>query len=365
MSAYTVDRGLVTEGVLTASVDLESAGLTPERGVAFYDRLRDRLEETPGIAATNIVDVVPLMLSNRANEMVKETVGSAATGIDAGLVYQNIVSPGHFLTLGIPLVAGRDFDARDRTGATPVVIINETLARRLWPNESPVGKRLRQRDGRDSFGPWLEIIGIARDSKYVSVGEDPKPFMYQPLAQVYKSAATILVKSKGSAMDALPAVRTAVGALEPNLAIFSVMTLDAATSISVLPVKVAAWLTAALGALALILGAIGLYGVMSCLVRQRTREIGIRMALGAHSGAVVRLITRQGMRWTAIGLALGLGAAFSVARLIAGFLYGIGPTDPLAFGVITLLLTATAFAACDVPARRASRLDPLVALRDE
>lgn len=166
-------------------------------------------------------------------------------------------------------------------------------------------------------------------------------------------------------MDALPALRTAVGAVDPNLAIFSIMTLDAATSISLLPVKVAATFTTALGVLALILGAIGLYGVMSYLVRQRTREIGIRMALGAHSGAVVRLIAGQGLHWTAIGLALGLGAAFGVARLIAGFLYGISPTDPMAFGVITLLLTATAFVACYVPARRASRIDPLVALRDE
>jgi predicted permease len=365
MSAYTVDRGLVTDGVLAASVDLESAGYTSERGVAFYERLRDHLEQTPGIAAANIVDVVPLTLSNRVNEMVKESPSAQATGSTASLVYQNIVSPGHFLTLGIPLVAGRDFDARDRTGGTPVVIINEMLARRFWPGESAVGQRVSQRDGRESFGPWLEVVGVARDSRYVTVGEDPKPFMYRPLAQVYRSAGTILVKNRGSAMDALPALRTAVGALDPNLAVFNIMTLDAATSISLLPVKVAATLTAALGVLALILGAIGLYGVMSYLVRQRAREIGIRMALGANSGAVVRLIAGQGLHWTAIGLALGLGAAFGVARLIAGFLYGISPTDPMAFGVITLLLTATTLMACYVPARRASRVDPLVALRDE
>ena len=199
----------------------------------------------------------------------------------------------------------------------------------------------------------------------MTIGEDPKPFMYRPLAQAYTPAATILVKGKGGARDTLPALHTAVAALDPNLALFGVMTLDAATNISLLPVRVAASLTAALGVLALILGAIGLYGVMSLLVRQRTREIGIRMALGAHAGAVVRLITRQGMRWTAIGLALGLAAASSVASLIAGLLYGIGPADPIAFGVTTVLLTATAFVACYVPARRASRIDPLVALRNE
>ena len=302
------------------------------------------------------------MLSNRASEMERETPGPAATGVDAGLVYQNIVSPGHFRTLGIPLVAGREFDAGDRTGAPAVVIINELLARQLWPNENPVGKRLRQRNGRESFGPWGEVIGVARDSKYVTLGEDPKPFLYLHLAQAYRAAGNILVKSTGSAMDTLPALRTTMGALDPNLAIFGVMTLDAATSISLLPVKVAAALTAALGVLALVLGAIGL---MSYLVRQRTREIGIRIALGAHAGAVVRLITRQGMRWTGIGLALGLAASFGVARLMAGFLYGIGPADPIAFGAIALLLSATAFAACYMPARRASRIDPLIALRDE
>ena len=185
------------------------------------------------------------------------------------------------------------------------------------------------------------------------------------VAQTYTSAANILVKSRGSSIDALPALRATVAGLDPNLPIFGVMTLDEATSVSFLPVKVAASLTAALGGLALVLGTIGLYGVMSYIVRQRTRELGIRIALGARAGAVVRLITRQGMLWTAIGLALGLGAAFGVAKLIAGFLYGIGPADPVAFGAITLLLTGTAFVACYLPARRASRIDPLTALRDQ
>ena len=365
MSAHTVDRGFVTNGVLITSVDLGSAGYSTARGLEFFEQVRTRLEQTPGIAAASIVEIVPLTLSNKANEIVKEATVTAATAADTRLVYQNTVSPGHFLTLGIPLVAGRDFDARDRAGALEVVIINERLARRFWPNENPVGKRLRRRTGLESFGPWLEVIGVARDSKYATVGEDPKLFMYQPVAQTYTSAANILVKSRGSSIDALPALRATVAGLDPNLPIFGVMTLDEATSVSFLPVKVAASLTAALGGLALVLGTIGLYGVMSYIVRQRTRELGIRIALGARAGAVVRLITRQGMLWTAIGLALGLGAAFGVAKLIAGFLYGIGPADPVAFGAITLLLTGTAFVACYLPARRASRIDPLTALRDQ
>lgn len=363
MSAHTVDRGLVTDGVLMASIDLQTGGYTAERGTALYEQLRTRLEQTPGVAAVNIAELVPLMLSNNANEMVKDSSGEPATS--PVLVYQNAVSPGHFRTLGIPLVAGRDFSSGDRDGSPPVAIINETLARRFWPNESPVGKRMRQRTGLETFGPWMEVIGVARDSKYVTAGEDPKPFMYESLAQAYRGSANLLVKSRFRATDALPLVHEAVRAVDPNLAIFGVASLDRATSISFLPVKIAASLSATLGVLALALGTIGLYGVMSYLVRQRTRELGIRIALGAHSGAVVSLITRQGMRWTIIGLALGLGAAFGVAKLMAGFLYGIGPTDPIAFGTITLLLAVTAFAACYVPARRASRIDPLVALRNE
>ena len=185
------------------------------------------------------------------------------------------------------------------------------------------------------------------------------------MAQDYTPAGTVMVKTRGNAADALPLVRAAVADIDPNMALFSVMTLDSATSISLLPVKVAAMVAGTLGALALILGAIGLYGVMSYLVRQRTREIGIRMALGAERGTVVGLVTGHGMRWTGIGLVVGLAASFAVAKLIAGFLYGVGPADPTAFVGIALLLIGTAYVACYIPARRASRIDPLVALREE
>jgi putative ABC transport system permease protein len=362
VSAQTLDRGLVTDGVLAASIDLESAGYNQARGAIVYEQLLERLERTPGLTSANIVDIVPLTLSNRADEMVRE---GQRERVDATLVYRNRVTPGHFRTLGIPLVVGRDFDARDRAQAAAVVIVNETLARRFWPGENPIGKRLRELTDRGAPRPWFEVVGVARDSKYATVGEDPKPFMYQPMAQEYTPAGVVMVKTRGNAADALPLVRAAVADIDPNIALFSVMTLDSATSISLLPVKVAAAVAGTLGVLALILGAIGLYGVMSYLVRQRTREIGIRMALGAQRGAVVELVTRHGMRWTGIGLAVGLAASFAVAKLIAGFLYGVGPADPTAFVGIALLLIGTAYVACYIPARRASRIDPLVALREE
>jgi putative ABC transport system permease protein len=362
VSAQTLDRGLVADGVLAASIDLESAGYNQARGAIVYEQLLERLERTPGLTSANIVDIVPLTLSNRADEMVSE--GQRERG-NATLVYRNRVTPGHFRTLGIPLVVGRDFDARDRAQATAVVIVNETLARRFWPGENPIGKRLRELTDRGAPRPWFEVVGVARDSKYATVGEDPKPFMYRPMAQDYTPAGTVMVKTRGNAADALPLVRAAVADIDPNMALFSVMTLDSATSISLLPVKVAATVAGTLGVLALILGAIGLYGVMSYLVRQRTREIGIRMALGAERGTVVGLVTGHGMRWTGIGLVVGLAASFAVAKLIAGFLYGVGPADPTAFVGIALLLIGTAYVACYIPARRASRIDPLAALREE
>jgi putative ABC transport system permease protein len=362
VSAQTLDRGLVTDGVLAASIDLESAGYNQARGAIVYEQLLERLERTPGLTSANIVDIVPLTLSNRADGMVSE---DHRERVDATLVYRNRVTPGHFRTLGIPLVVGRDFDARDRAQAAAVVIVNETLARRFWPGENPIGKRLRELTDRGAPRPWFEVVGVARDSKYATVGEDPKPFMYRPMAQDYTPAGTVMVKTRGNAADALPLVRAAVADIDPNMALFSVMTLDSATSISLLPVKVAATVAGTLGVLALILGAIGLYGVMSYLVRQRTREIGIRMALGAERGTVVGLVTGHGMRWTGIGLVLGLAASFAVAKLIGGFLYGVGPADPTAFVGIALLLIGTAYVACYIPARRASRIDPLVALREE
>ena len=373
VSAQILDRGLVSDGVLAASIDLESAGYAADRGALVYEQLLERLERTPGIAAANIVDIVPLTLSNRADEMVSDGQRGAA---DAPLVYRNRVTPGHFRTLGIPLVLGRDFDARDRAQSAAVAIVNEALARRFWPGENPVGKRLQVRPDREPPGappresegrsnPWFEVVGVARDSKYVTIGEDPKLFIYRPMAQEYTPTGVLLVKSRGNAGDVLPLVRAAVAAIDPNLPLFSVMSLDSLTSISLLPVKIAATVAGTLGILALLLGAIGLYGVMSYLVRQRTREIGIRMALGAQRGAVVDLVTRHGMRWTGIGLAIGLTISLAVAKLIAGFLYGVGAADPIAFIGIAVLLIATAYVACYIPARRASQIDPLAALREE
>jgi len=319
------------------------------------------------VRAATIVDIVPLTLSNSTASMLKE--GQEPPTGDAGgavpPVYVNGVTRGHFRTLGIPLLAGRDFAATDKAGQPAVAIVNETLARRFWPGESPLGKRVHLWQGGSSFGPWIEVVGLARDSKYVTIGEDPKAFMYQPLSQRYVPAGTILVKSASNALAAVPALRAAVQALDPELPVFNVSTLEAATGLSLVPVQAAAALTAGLGFVALVLVAIGIYGVVSYLVRQRTREIGIRMALGAQPGGVVRQLASQGVRLTIVGLTLGLAAAALSTRFLANLLYGVGAMDALSFIGIAGLLFLTAYLAAFIPARRVSRIDPVETLRYE
>jgi putative ABC transport system permease protein len=295
--------------------------------------------------------------------MLKDGQPPPQRGTGLPMVYSNAVSRGHFQTLQIPVIAGRDFVATDRPGAPEVAIVNETLARRLWPNERPIGQRLREWRGNEAPGPWIDVVGLVKDSNYVTVGEAPKPFMYRPLPQVYSPAVSLLVRAHGEPMTALSAVRTAIDGLDSDLPAFGVTTLDAATSISLLPVRTAAVLAMTLGAVALVLVAIGLHGTMSYLVRRRTRELGMRMALGAPPSSLTWMVTLQGLRWTVTGAVLGIVASFAVTRVLTGLLYGIGPSDAVVFLIVPAVLIGTAYIACHAPGRWASRVDPQVALK--
>jgi hypothetical protein len=221
---------------------------------------------------------------------------------------------------------------------------------------------VRNWDGGTSVGPWIEVVGVARDSKYVTVGEDPKAFMYQPLAQAYTPIGTVLVKATG---DALPLLRAAVRDIDPELPVFNANTLAAITGLSLLPVQFAAAAASGLGIVALVLVAIGIFGVVSYVVRQRTREIGIRMALGAQPGMVVQQLTGQGVRLTIVGLILGLAVSALATRLLGRLLYGVAATDAFSFAVVAAVLVLTVALAAYVPARRATRIDPISTLRYE
>jgi predicted permease len=354
-NARSIDLGFETAHVLTATVDLGTRGYTEARGVDFLRSLTERLEATPGVAAASVVDIIPVTLSNTASNFLGD--GDAEPGRQ---VYLNAIGPGHFRTLNISLAAGRDFTHQDTSRSAPVGIVNETLARQFWPGKNAVGQRLRSSASAEP----IVIVGVVRDSKYVTISEAPRPFMYRPFSQSYSSMVSLMVRATGAPLSALPAVRNVVHTLDPGLAVFNVATLEEATSLSLLPSRVAGGLLGALGLLALVLAALGIHGVLSFLVRARTREIGLRVAIGATPRMVVAMVLRQAATWTALGAGIGIALALAATRFLASFLYGISPTDPATFAGVTLMLTLVAGIAAYMPARRASRLDPLAALRN-
>jgi putative ABC transport system permease protein len=266
-----------------------------------------------------------------------------------------------FETLGIPLITGRDFTERDAENAPHVVVVNETMARRFWPNQSAVGKRFK------FFGEefYREVVGVARDTKYNGLTESNTPFIYVPLLQNYADAGTLHVRAAGDAAQITAAVRGVVKELAPNLLLLDVQTLSDRIDQSLNGQRSQTRLLAFFGLLALLLSSIGIYGVMAYSVAQRTREIGMRMALGARSQNVLSLIIKQGMALVVSGVALGLIAAFVVTRLIGSLLFGVTAADPLTFAITSLLLVGVAALAGYLPARRATKVDPLIALRHE
>jgi predicted permease len=357
-----MELGFEPDGVMTASLDLEARGFTAERGTAFVRDLQDRLLASPGIEAANAVELVPLALSNRAQHFLR--AGEAPPGPDANaatpLVYMNVVTPGHFGTLKIDLVAGRDFARVDDERAPRVAVVNQTLARMFWPGQSAIGQRIRP-DGES--GAWMEVVGIVKDSKYVTVGEDPKPFLYQPFAQAYSPHPVLLVRGSGPTASTVQTIRDVVRSLDPGLPVFDVMTLDTATAASLLPLKVAGRLLAILGVFALTLSVVGTYSVLSYLVRSRSRELAIRLAIGAPPKNLAWMVFRQALGATATGTAVGLAAAALVSGLLRSLLFGVSPYDGWTYTLVPLAIFCAAAVAAAVPARSATRQDPIAALR--
>jgi putative ABC transport system permease protein len=365
-NAQSLDLGFDVNGVMTASLDLETRGYSEARGRDFIRSLTDRLGRDPGVVSANIVDIVPVTLSNTTGYLLRTTDPEPVPNQPPATpqIYINAVGTGHFRTLKIPLLDGRDFTNLDTDSSPHVAIVNETLAQRFWPGQRAVGQRLRPVGSNGDPHEAIEVIGIVKTSKYISVGEEARPFLYRPLSQAYTPRITMLVRSAGSPAATLSIAKEAVRELDSGLAVFNAATLAEATAISLLPARVAGALLGALGVLALVLAALGTYGVLSFLVRARTREIGIRVAIGAGPATVALLIARQAMTWTIVGALIGVGLALGLTRFIQSFLYGISPTDAMTFTVVTCLLAAVAAIAAVFPAWRASRIDPLVALRN-
>jgi putative ABC transport system permease protein len=359
-SAGATARGFSTEHVLMGTVNLSTAGYSPVQGALFYQRLQERVEAIPGVLSANMVDVIPVATNRPVAPIeIKADNGKTTGNVESERVYANSVSPGHFRTLGIPLLRGRDFAISDDPAATPVCVVNETLAQRFWPGENAIGRHLQIADGG-----WIEVVGVAQDSKYLSLEEFRTAFLYRPLAQSYAGTATVLVKTMGGGAVA-EALRRQVELLDPNVGAYNIQPLEDRMSLTVAPNRAAGLVATILGLVGLGLGLIGTQGIMSLTVEQRRREIGVRMALGATPRSVVRLITSQGMRWTAAGLALGAAAAFAAALALRKLMIGISPADPFSFLGVGALLAGVAYLACYIPARKASRIDPLSVLREE
>jgi predicted permease len=355
-NAGKIDPGFAVNAIDVAGLNLQLGGYTPERGRAFADALMARIERLPGLEAAAAARVVPLTGEREGGRSwLPEEFGNERA-IDAS---QNIVTPGYFRTLGLPLLAGRNFTAADRAGAPAVAIVNETLARRAWPGQNAVGKRLVL--GQSRFP--VNIIGIVRDAKYRTIGEGPTPFFYVPAAQRYESTMWILVRPNGPSL--LPEVRALVRAMDPNLPLLQTGTLMEMSAFTLFPQRVAAWLAAIVGTVGLLLAALGVYGLTAYNVNQRRREIGIRVALGAVRAQVLRSIVGQGVLLAASGAVLGLASAALVTRVLEGMLYGIRPLDPISFAGSAALLVALAVIASAIPARRAASIDPVDALRAE
>jgi len=354
-TARAIDPGFDPEGVHTARLDLTLRAGNELDARAFYDQLIGALAAEPGVRSASLASSLPLR--NLAPPTAAIRADGPVSGSEPGLTAAlNAVTPGYFETLRIPLVAGRAFFPADNPRGRPVAVVNEELARRLWPGRSPIGERLWQGAGQ------REVVGVARDVKVRSLVEDSQPQVYVPLAQSHQPRARLLVRGEG---DLAGAVRRQVAALAPDLPVMESMPLREAVAFALFPQRMAASIAGALGVLGLALAATGLYGVVAYSVSLRTREMGVRAALGARRSDLMALVLGRGLRLALAGVAAGAALAAVLTRAGRGLLHGVSPTDAPTFLAVALLMTAVAALASYLPARRAARVDPMTALRSE
>ena len=364
--AGSIDPGFDPRGVELASLDLSLAGYTAETGPVFARELLERVRALPDVQSATLASILPLggdVLGLGGLSVPGVTPPQGQRFLDADW---NVVEPGYFQTMRMPLVSGRDFTAADRKDAPMAVVVNETAAREWWPGQDPVGQRIfQQQDGAESSAMTpLVVVGVARDAKYRYLGDVPRPFVFVPLAQQYMSRMTIVARTKDGRRIAAD-LRALVAALNPNLPIVTAQTLEDYTAIGLVPQRVAASVAGSLGIVGLLLAAFGVYGATAYAVARRTRDIGIRMALGAGRRDVVALVLGQGMALVGAGAAIGLALAAGGARLLGTLLFGVPALDLITFGGASLLFVLVGLAACYVPTRRAVAIDAMEALRYE
>jgi predicted permease len=370
VATQAVSPGFDAERLLNAPLNINLLRYTTDQGREFYTRVVERVEAIPGVDAAAVARIQVFGGGRVANFLVEGRAGPAEPGLstDARLnaqnaqnnVNTNVVSVGYFKAMGIPLRRGREFDATDRPDSLRTVIVNEAFAARHVPGEEALGRRV---SFRGPNGPWQEIVGVVGNSKYTTLTESFSPIVYQPLAQNHETGVTLHVRTSRDPEQIISAVRREIQSIEPNLPLPNVQTMSATISTSLYPARMGAWLLAVFGGLALLLASVGVYGVLAFSITRRTRELAIRMALGAERRDIFGLVLREGMALAVIGAVLGLVGAAIGATSLARFLYGIGPRDAMAFSAAPLVLLLVALAACLLPARRAMRVPPTTALK--
>lgn len=359
--ARTLDAGFDPAGVLDLPLYLEAAGHDAVTGAGFYREVTARVEAEPAIRSAALARIVPLSGSNSGGALIRQGIDEAEPG-GAPTSYRNQVSPGYFDLLGILVLRGRAFSWDDGPGAPGVVVLNRTAAERLWPRQDPIGRRLAI---DDPAGPFLEVVGVVEDTKYNTPGEAPQSFAYLPVLQRYSSEVVLHVRSSGEMDEAAAAVREILAELDPRVGAGAIRTMDEDMRVSLLPARIGALLLGIFGLVALVIAAVGIWGVTSYAVSRRTREIGIRASLGARRGDVLRLIVGSTLRRVAVGVAIGVVLAVGAGRGVASLLYGVSALDPASTVATPVLLAVVALIAAYLPARRAARVDPMEALRHE
>ena len=360
IAAQRTSPGFAVSRLAVVSTDTAMLQYSPERSQQFYDQAIAKVSAIPGVESAALATRVPMQLN--ANRWEIWIPGRHQPGDHGDTVEVTTVSPEYFKTMGVAIVEGRAFTSADRPDTPRVAIVNETLARRVWPGQSPIGRIFRTRGGQ---GPPFQIVGVSADHKVLTLSEPPTPFLQVPRTQRPSSYSAIVARTRGDASALLRDMRREILTLDPNVVFVENQTMETEVDATLFPMRASAWLVSGVGAVAMLLAAIGLYGVIAYSVARRTKEIGIRVALGARPRAVVGLVMRQGLLVASAGLLAGCAFAAVAARMIRGLLYGVSAADPLAWLSAAAMLLAVSALANLIPAWRASRVDPSDALRVE
>jgi predicted permease len=361
-NSANVDMGFRVDHTLMMSVDLGLQGYSEERGQQFYKQIADRVKSLPGVRDAGFTAYIPMGYENDIVSVYPEGQPTDNKS-KAETSFRNHVQPDYFRALGVHVIKGREFTEADSATAPKVAIVNETFANKIWPGQDPIGKTFRT----DKNGPPIQVVGLTRTGKYLFLYETPQLFAYFPLAQRYIAAATLMVYSQDDPLRLVGPVRDQVQQLDASLPVFNINTMEAHVEYGkpLLPARLGAMLVGAFGMLGLVLATVGVYGVVSYSVSQRTHEIGIRSALGAQRWNVLGMVLKQGMTMALIGTAIGIVLAFLLFRGLHSVLYGVASTDLVTLAAVSTLLLAIAFVASYIPALRATQVDPVIALREQ